>query len=477
MARTSRYTAVQLRTNGASYSSRVIPLSSQRSINLYPENTPTGMSESVMHSWPGIEVVTSSLAGSLEYFRGSYFWKGLVYAVLGDELVSMDSSYNTTVIGAISAAGDARAVFTDNGELMLCCVGSTPFIYDGTTITELAAVTFNPTCCDFLNERFLLNGDDQAISVGDVLAASFDSANVFYARSSPDTTVTMYVFNQVVYVFGENSIEPWQDVGAGAPPLARMNGGIIENVGIKSPYTVANTDKFMYFIGSDGHGYRVSSFTAEEITNPVIASHFKSLDLTKVVANRVNLNGHKFIIFNFRGESEVWVYSENSEAWLELADIDDGAWFVDSFVEAFGEIIGFDTRGALIWKLTPDQFFNSGRGILKERTISVLSGDDFGKPQQLMEMSKLVLSVETGVATTIVSTPNPKISVIPSFDGGYTWGKEYILELGTRGDYTLPVELHLMKQFRRAVFKLRSTDFISSFTIFSACIYLREAGH
>lgn len=477
MARSSRYTAVPIKTTGSSYNSRVIPLSSQRSINLYPEITPTGMSESVMHSWPGIELVSPTLAATLDYFRGSYAWRGVVYAVYGDQLISLSSSYVVSIIGTVSVSGDARAVFTDNGEVMLCCVGSTPFIYDGSTITELSAVGFNPTYCDFLNERFILNGDDQAISVSDVLSSTFDSANVFYARSSPDTTVSQYVFNQVVYVFGEHSIEPWQDVGAGAPPLARMNGGIIEGVGIKSPYAAANTDRYMYFVGSDGHAYRVSSFSAEEITNPVIANHFKSLDLTKVVANRVNVNGHKFIVFNFRGDSQTWVYSENSEAWFELADIDDEPWLVDSFVDAFGEIIGFDTRGGLIWKLTPDQFFNSGRGILKERTLSVLSGDDFGKPQQLLEMSKLVLSVETGVATTISSAKNPKISIIPSFDGGYTWGKEYILELGTKGDYTLPVELHLMKQFRRAVFKIRSTDFISSFTIFSACIYLREAGH
>jgi hypothetical protein len=477
MARTSRYTAVQLQTTGPSYNSRVIPLSSQRSINLYPEATPTGMSESVMHSWPGIEILTSSLAATLDYFRGSYYWKGLVYAVYGSNLVSMDSSYNTVTIGAVSVSADARAVFTDNGDTMLCCVGSTPFSYDGTTITPLTGVTFNPTFCDFLNERFLLNGDDQAISVSDVLSTNFDSANVFYARSSPDTTVSQYIFNQVVYVFGENSIEPWQDVGTGAPPLSRMNGGIIEDIGVLSPYAIANTDRYMYFVATDGHAYRVSSFSAEEITNPVIASHFKGLNLAKVVANRVNVNGHKFIIFTFRDDDETWVYSENSESWFELADTEYSPWFVDSFIEAFDNVVGFDTRGGLIWKLTPDQYYNSGKGMLKQRVLSVLSGDDFGKPQHLMEMSKLVLSVETGVATDLASTPNPKISVTPSFDGGHTWSREYILELGTRGDYTLPVELHLMKQFRRAVFKITSTDFISSFTIFSACIYLREAGH
>ena len=38
-----------------------------------------------------------------------------------------------------------------------------------------------------------------------------------------------------------------------------------------------------------------------------------------------------------------------------------------------------------------------------------------------------------------------------SGDGGYTWGRPIMLSLGRSGDYTLPVEVHMMQRFRRAV--------------------------
>lgn len=483
MARTTRYQTAPLKTNGSSYSSRSIPVSAQRSLNLYPEATLDGISASVMYSWPyqaaffSGEVFTES--------KGMYFWRNNLYVVVEGELreFSQDGTYE--VVGSISVSVE-RVKFTNNSEVMLICAGGSPYQYDGSTLDRLTSITFNPTFPSFLNERFYLNSDDGSINVSDVISTNFDVANIFYGRSNPDETTSQYVFNQVIYLFSSGSIEPWQDVGTGAPPVSRIDQGIVEGVGLLCPYGVTNTVNYMYFIGSDGHPYRVSSFAAEDVGNPVISSHFYELDLTAVDANSVSFDGHKFVVFDFYRDGETWVYSETSNAWFELASFESSVGGSDGEIpyKYFNFTVGWNNRIYAISKEKTDIIYLSnstypdeGEPFHRERTISCISGDDFGEAGQLLEMSSILFSVETGQGPEYEDFENPILEVIPSFDGGVTWGRSEFLKLGTRGDYTLPVEYYKMKVFRRAVFKLRITAPVIQFTLYSASMKIRKAGY
>ena len=269
-----------------------------------------------MYSWPQTRSFSSRLSDDPS--KGVYFWNDNLYVAGNGELRKYSSDGNYVSIGDIDISAD-RVKFSNNSEVMIICAGGSPYQYDGTTLERLTSITFNPTFPSFLNERFYLNSDDGSINVSDVISTNFDVANIFYGRSSPDETTSQYIFNQVIYLFSKGSIEPWQDVGAGAPPVSRIDQGIIEGVGLLCPYGVTNTVDYMYFVGSDGHVYRLSSFSAEDVSNPTISNHFYSLDLTAVDANALSFDGHKFVIFDFYKDGETWVYSETSNAWFELA--------------------------------------------------------------------------------------------------------------------------------------------------------------
>lgn len=475
----SPYQTVNLPISGQSYQSRTIPLSSQRSLNMYPEVTDGGIAPVIMHSWPGLALIDTNFQD--DPICGCYVFKGLLYAVSGVELrkYSYDLS-SFTVVGNISKLSYAQVSFSDNGEVMMMVAGSTAYQYDGTTLSTVPTAINNPTKIQFLNERFYINGDDGGIAVSDVLSTNFDPANVFYGRSTPQKTIVHHVFNQLIYLFDENSIEPWQPENVGAPPTSRINQGIIENVGCVSPYGITNSDKYMYFIGADGHVYRVSGFSSEEVTNPVISNHFRGLDTYLCKANFIGINGHKFIIFEFANNNETWVFCESSGAWFEVEDeqgtyqVVTPVWYRDRW------LCGSNETGS-IFEFRTDYALNGTKGFVRERVIAVLSGDDIGKPGVMLEMSKLRISMETGTNGGFSTIPDPEFMIIPSFDGGYTWSKPIIKSLGRRGDYTLPIEYHNIKQFRRAVFKIRCTDLFGdftevsgSFTLFSASIDIRE---
>lgn len=470
----SRYRTVELSTNGPSYQSRSVPLSSQRSFNVYPEVTPQGISSTVMQSWAGLALKDPSF--NTDPIIGCYVWKGVFYAISGVTLRKYDNDFNFTEIGDITATAFTRASISDNGEVMLIVAGADAYQFDGTTLSVVPSVTSKPTKVQFLNERFYINGDDGGVTVSDVLSTNFDNANVFYGRSTPEDTATLHIFNQIIYLFDSNSIEPWQDTAVGAPPTSRINQGIIEGIGTKAINGITHSDSYMYFIGSDGHAYRVNGFNASKITNPVIAEKFRSLNVDAVDAEYVVMNGHNFIMFTFINDDETWVYSEQSESWFEVG-VDGERYQAVSFVFFRNQWICGSRDHGTIYELKTDFFLNGNTGFVKERTIATVSGDDIGEPAVMLEMSKIRFSLETGTADDLNTERSPQVMIIPSFDGGYTFSTPIVLDLGEAGDFTLPVELHMMQQFRRAVFKIRITDFIARFTIFSASIDIRKAGY
>ncbi len=474
MPRSSRFQTVSLNTNGSSYESRSIPLSAQRSFNLYPEVTPQGMSPTVMHSWPGL--IYEYLQFNTDLGRGAYVFNGELYSVYGDILRKHDSQDISifTDIGNIAVVGSNPVSISDNGSVMLICGGSTPYQYDGSTLSVVSGVDFNPTKVQFLNEKFYLNGDDGGLAVSDVLSTNFDAANVFFGRSTPDKTITHYIFNQIIYLFDPFSIEPLQDVSVGAPPVSRINQGIIEGIGCSSVDGVTSTDSYMYFMGHDGHAYRVTGFSAEDITNTVISDHFRSLNQSKVYADSVSMNGDKFIIFTFTEDSETWVFSERSKSWFEVGTTET-RYQCFSFVFFKNKWVAPTYQDSSILSLETDYYLTASYPTVRERIISTISGDDIGKPGVMLEMSKVRFSIETGNGSPIISSAR-QLMIIPSFDGGYTFSKPIFVNLGELGDHTLPVEIDMMQQFRRAVFKIRVTDIINRFTVFSASIDIREAG-
>ena len=95
--------------------------------------------------------------------------------------------------------------------------------------------------------QFFYDDDDGRVGVSDIGGTTVPAGNYFTPESNPDELVRTYIFNQFIYVYSTDSIEPWQPA-TGLPPVERMNGAIVENVGIAGKDAISNTENAMYFI-------------------------------------------------------------------------------------------------------------------------------------------------------------------------------------------------------------------------------------
>ncbi len=464
---------VPLNIAGPSYEARSVPVSAQRTVNFYPERNKDGLSEFILMPWPGRKAFSSGSGND----RGMHIFQDKIYKVSGVTLIEINAAGTQTSRGTI--AGSNFCSFADNGTTMMITNGLTPYSFSGTTLTLLTAITTNPKAVTYLNLQFIIDGDDGKYAVSNPDSVVFNALNVAEPESSSDVLVSPFVFNQILYLFSTETIEPTDNIGTGNPPFARIDGGILEGVGCLSPFGVTITPNFMYFVSFDGVANRISGFRAEPITPPAVSRLFQTYTLDTYKAYTITFDSQRFVVFAF--DEATWVFSEQlnllsddpSKWWFELEDRGN-RWPVMSYVSLFGKRLAASDGDVL--ELDFDTFTDDGNTIIRERVLAVIAGETFGDPRRFLEMAKLYLTLEAGIGLNTGQGSDPQIMVQASTDGGKTYGKETWIDIGRLGEFNTDVEWSNQVQFKQLAIRLRMSDPIA-WTLYKGSIDLREAGY
>ncbi len=438
---------------GGSNQSRSRPISSQRSINLYPEVTPEGKQQAALLSWPGNLLWKQGAAATS--CRGMYAWAGNLYKVTGTTLYKYDTDANETSIGTIY--GTARCEFTSDANRLVIVTAGTVYECDGSAVTNITAGSLDtPIAAAFLNARYLFNGDNGAWDYSDIDdPSSIDGS--YTAESAGDELVRVYTFNQIIYLFGEKTIEPWQDSGVAADPFVRVDGGIMQK-GCASGYAITNTDSYVYFLGDDRQIYRLSGYQVQPVTNSGV-SHFleTAVTVSDAVAWTVYLDGQDFVIFQFPTADKTYAFSETTGAWFELSTgLEYGRHRINSYAYFDGKHLIGDVDSGSIFEMNLTTYTDNGAAFVRQRDSQSLSAAMLGKPGQRMRMRRAELICETGVGNSDIA--NPRVAFSASYDGGASFTNEDWLSLGRQGERTTVVEWWNMAVFKELIMRVRVTD-------------------
>ncbi len=452
---------------GQSYEHRSRSLSAQVTMNLIPEFVLAGKSKSALTSWPGSKLFSSGSGVD----RGMHTFAGTLYKVSSNTLYKIASDGTQTSLGAID--GTNMCIFADDGATMRIATGSKDYQLVGTTLTEITDTDLNPgNSVTYLNQQMLNDSNGGQFQVSDVgVPGSISPNNFATAESSPDDTTRVFAFSERAYVFGDgNSIETWWNSGTGNPPFDRVNGGTMQ-IGLKSPYSVAASSSFVYFLGSDNSVYRFSSTQAEAVTPIAIANAFEGFTKTNDARGFViNFEGQSFYVINFVSEGKSFVFSENASAWFQISSgADQGAYVGTSYASAYGKM--FIGNNGNVLELDLDTFTDNGDDIIRERVSAPIISPTGGR----IGMSKFTLIMETGVGLITGQGENPQIMFQASYDGGKSWTDEDWVSIGRLGEGRAKVEWHNMATAYEIDIRFRVSDPV--FTSFhSASIDLRDAG-
>lgn len=435
---------------GESYESRSKPLSSQRTLNFYPEVNPD---TKALHPWPGAKLFSAGSGVN----RGIYEWGDAVYAVNGQKLYKVNSAGTQTEVGDV--AGGGRCIFAADSTYLYFVTSGKLYRTDGSTVeVNTDADNASPTSIAFLNGTFFFTGTDGYWSAS-FPGNGFDvsALDKGQAESVFDTLNSVYSFNQQLYFLSTKSVEPWYVNGGIEPPISRVEGGLVQ-VGSAGSFCVTHTDKALYFLGHDRTIYRLNAYVPEQISKIAINHAIESYEtVSDCFAWSIKYEGQSFIIFSFPSEGATWAYSEPFNTWFELST-NQGRYVANGYAYCFGKHLVSDYASGNIYELDINTFTDKGLSTVRERVLPPLTGEPLGLSGGRLICSRLELLLERGIGLPTGQGSNPVLMISVSEDGGKTFGAEEFIEVGELGQYAKKVEWYGFASGYEIVFKVRVSD-------------------
>lgn len=469
------FTTVPINIAGPSYQHRSRALSSQSTINFYQEFDESGKSPLTLQSFPGQTVFAASVGAD----RGQEIMGEVQFRVAGSRLQEISRAGVVTDRGEIT--GDERCIMANDGvNLFVVHAG---IIQQYASDTQTLSFVTDPDivgsiAVDFLNNQFIYTKPNLFIisDVGDGSQAS--GLNAAQAESQPDDLVRAYVFDQLVYMLGTRSTEPWYNSGSGSPPFERIDTQII-SIGIAAIHSVDHNDNFMYWLGDDRQVYQASGGRQNRISSIAVAHAIEGYEtVDDAVGWTMTLEGQNFYVLTFPTENQTWAVNEGlgNDGWFQLSSgLTGGKYNATSHSYVYGKhLVSHETDGDLL-ELDLDSFTNNGEIIKRTRVMSSISGDKIGARGKRVQMSRFELILETGVGLISGQGEDPIIIIEASYDGGKSFTAGTFMKIGRLGETNIRAEWWSLRSFYDLIIRITTSDPVH-YTIQSGAIDLRLAG-
>ena len=452
---------------GSAYVARSVNAADNRMVNLFPEIVPEGGKEpAFLQRAPGLTTLATVGTGPI---RGMWTYGNYGYAVSGNTLYQIDSSWNATAKGTVGGTGPVS--MADNGTQLFIAANPQGYIYNANTdvFQQITDPDFpGAGTVGYIDGYFVFNEPGtQKIWVTSLLdGLSVDPLEFASAEGNPDNVVAIFVDHREVWVFGTNSTEVWYDAGLLDFPLTRIQGAFNE-LGCAAPYSVAKMDNQVYWLGKDARGqgivYKAAGYIGQRVSTHAIEWQMQEYaDISDATGYTYQQDGHSFYVLNFPSANTTWVYDVATGAWHERASLTNG---------------NFNRHRA-----SSQMFFNSTtvvgdyqNGKIYEFDLNVYADD--GAPQKWLRswralptgannlartiQHSMQLDCETGVGLNTGQGSNPQVMLRWSDDGGHTWSNEHwksMGQIGRSGYRTIWRRLGATLKIRDRVYEASGTD-------------------
>ena len=448
---------------GGSSQEASLPFNAERSVNLYAVLDQQGKKPASLYSRPGNSLFATVGSGA---GRGCFTSANNgSFVVSGSELYRVSSSGVGTLLGSLlTSSGDVT--IAENGSQLAICDGTDLYIFIYATSVFQRVVSANlPSAASvvfldgyFIVNRSLTSGIFQISAPYDGLTwAALDFAT---AESSPDSLLRVAVIFGQLWLFGDTSIEPWNNTGNATFPFQRVNSSARLSVGVAAPSTVLELDNTAFWVGKDTNGtgivYKADGFSPQRISTEAIELRIQSApSIATLKAMAYQEAGHIFYIITGGGMETALVYDVSTRLWFEWAYLNSLGQYelplTNALMYAFEKTLALDRLSGKIYHQSAAYYSDNGDEIARDRTFTHIF--DNGNP---FLIKNLTVNFETGVGNTTVT--NPKAMLYLSNDGGKTFYTYYETFIGKAGKFLTRAVWWRLGRHRQCTFRIRVTD-------------------
>lgn len=453
---------------GQAYVARSVNAADNRMVNLYPEPLPApeGKTSGFLNRAPGLRKLATVGTGPI---RGLWAYGDYGYAVSGDRLYRIDSTWNVTPIGLIAGTGQVSMV--DNGTQLFIATNPVSYIYDAAS-EELAQITDidfpGAVTVGYLDGYFIFQEpNSQRFWTSELLdGTQIDPLSFASAEGMPDNLVSLFVDHREVWLFGTQSVEVWYDAGLEGFPLARIQGAVNE-FGCAATFSVAKMDNSLFWLGADqrGHGivFRANGYAGQRISTHAVEYAIQSYDvISDAIAFTYQQDGHSFYVLTFPSAQATWVYDAATNAWHERAGFANGQFIrhrANCQMFYSEEVVVGDFQNGNIYAYDLDQFSDGDFPQKWLRSWRALPTNQNNLKRTAQH--SLQIDMQTGVGLNVGQGSDPQVMLRWSDDGGHTWSNEHWMSIGKIGAYgtrAIRRRLGMTLKLRDRVYEASGTD-------------------
>lgn len=450
---------------GPSSQQTSLPFNAERTVNMHVVTDKDGKNPSSLYSRPGNNLFGTQGTGPGR--GGLLCGNGRAFGVSGATVFEIFSDGTTTSRGSLDgSSGDIT--LAENGFQLAVCDGTSLYILTFATNVFAKVINANlPSAATvtFLDGYFIVNksfssGIFQISSPYDGTAwAALDFAT---AESSPDSLYRVIAVLGQLWLVGAISTEIWSDTGAANFPFQRVNTSAILSVGTIAPYSVADLDNTIFWVGQNKSGfgivYRADGYSPQRVSTEAVELKLQQAPSPSTLKGLTfQENGHTYYIITGGGMETAQVLDLLTNIWTEWAYLNDNGDYelpITSFLLfAFSKTIAFDRRNGNLYLQSLSYFTDNGAEIARDRIFTHIFNESL-----YFRIKNLVINFEVGLANADVE--DPQMILYLSQDGGKTWFQSYTESLGEIGQFLDRIIFWQLGQYRQCTFRLRVTDAI-----------------
>jgi hypothetical protein len=326
---------------GPTFSTRNPVNNAESCRNWYPNIDASGDAKSkvCLRPVPGLSTFATVTGAGSPPIRGLWSGDQRLFAVSGGEVFEFSSSGVATkqgdVLSAVTPvqfAGTGESLLIASGDSVWRVTGGTGTkVYDGAIsvvwLDGYAVILLKGVAPDFDEANFMRSsqlGSDGAI---------FDGADTQHMTGPADRGTQLRVHEGNLWVFGSRTIQVWFHSGAEGFPFEPVKGASLD-VGTDYPWTIAEVDRKMYFLGFDGTGkgrvYRTEGYTPIPVSNEAIEylidTYMRAGFDQMLTGYGYEEDGHTFYVLSFPKAKACLVYDLVTNMWHERARWDGTQW-------------------------------------------------------------------------------------------------------------------------------------------------------
>jgi hypothetical protein len=382
--------------------------------------------------------------------RGLTTFNGVLFALRGDELYSVDSAGAITLVGTIGSSG-GPVDFAANTTQLGIADGTALWVWDGTSLQQVANYVPGSRIC-VVAQRLVFDQFNSQKFGFSALAdmTSIDPLDFFSAERVPDNLLSVVpVYGELLFM-GSESGEMWQAVG-GTTRFAANTSAYIE-YGCAAPFSLQLAGGSCIWLARRPFGgasvMQLQGYQAKAVSTRAIEERFKGRDIEGARAFVHTDGKQEFYCLNVPGVNTTLVYECTFQQWFEMAELVNGEfrqWRPRCHAFAYDQNWFGDNDGNLY---RSDHTVHNFAGAVKCRerispVISVPSMEELGFPSFALMCEKA-----TG----------GEVMLRYSDDNGANWSNWQTESAGATGKYATRIEFTRLGMGADRVYQVRMTD-------------------